>query len=331
MEAVHERGDAAARRGRLPAPLDLPVVREPAEARARAARRLRHRYPANPHFVRCAPAKSRIEYFHDAGASLGVWQALVGGRRANGRSACSRKPPGGLGAAVQLERARGDRSRHRRAATRSSRWRRPGRSAQERVPGGCVARCWIGWDSGRPPWTPTRPRSPTSRPAIRTASPTRRAPAFAPRPTRRCGEAYRISLAGWRAFERGALDEADAALGQAASRAPRDTGDPGAPRADPAGARRCRAGAADLRSQSSRPARAAPPIALAAAYAWSAEVFEARGRSSQARARIGYRSATHVLRGRLAAAATECRRAARSPRRECHANHGPRIYRSTHV
>jgi tetratricopeptide (TPR) repeat protein len=36
------------------------------------------------------------------------------------------------------------------------------------------------------------------------------------------GEAYRSSLVGWRAFERGALDEADAALGQAASRAPRD-------------------------------------------------------------------------------------------------------------
>src|SRR6185295_18421383 len=36
------------------------------------------------------------------------------------------------------------------------------------------------------------------------------------------GEAYRTSLLGWRAFERGALDEADAALGQAASRAPRD-------------------------------------------------------------------------------------------------------------
>ena len=35
------------------------------------------RYPGNPHFVQRVGRRSRIRYFHDAGAALAVWQAMV--------------------------------------------------------------------------------------------------------------------------------------------------------------------------------------------------------------------------------------------------------------
>ena len=124
-------------------------------------------------------------------------------------------------------------------------------------------------------------------------------------PDQAAGEAYRSSLVGWRAFERGALDEADAALGQAASRAPRD---------EVIQVRRARVQQARGDATSAlqtydaiiAAGQHASPIARAAAYAWSAEVFEARGDLQAARAR--YRSATHVFAAdsRLQ---RECRRA----------------------
>ena len=290
---------AAARRGRLPAPLDLPVVREPAEARPRAARRACGTGIPATRTWRCAPARSRISYFHDAGASLGVWQALADGAARTGDPVLSEAAgPDGRGGAV--ERARGDRSRRRRAGQGDRDGAGPAVRRKSRAPGGCVARCWIGWDSGRPPWTPTRPPSPTSLPAIRTASPTRRAPAFAPHPTRRRERriAPACRLARLRA---GSLDEADASLAKAASRAPRDQLIRVRPRACPPGderrrrrrsrptTRSSRRGRTPRRSRSRRPTRGAPRRSKHVAI------------SQGARAR--YRSATHVFAGdsRLAA------------------------------
>ena len=106
--------------------------------------------------------------------------------------------------------------------------------------------------------------------------------------------AYRTSLSGWRAYERGALDEASALLARARSAAP----DNAMIEVRLARVRQARhetdaALAAYDRVIAQRPE--APPIALSAAWEWSAELVEARGQIDAARAR--YRSATRVFGG----------------------------------
>jgi hypothetical protein len=102
-----------------------------------------------------------------------------------------------------------------------------------------------------------------------------------------------VSLGGWRAFERNDLATAASELGRARTMAPTDA------------MIRVRLARVTARTQADR-AQAefdaviasrpqAAPVALTAAYLWSAEILEARGARSQALDR--YRAATRVFGG----------------------------------
>jgi tetratricopeptide (TPR) repeat protein len=243
------------------------------------------------------------EYFHDAGASLGVWQALAEGAARTGDPVLS-EGAGRTGAAVQLnaleETDRGIAELDKVIAMAPA---RPfGARARARWLRGTLldrlGQRQAAVDAYKAAIADVPPGDPDGI-ADKARAGLRATPDLA------MGEAYRTSLVGWRAFERGALDEADAALGQAASLAPRDQ----VIRVRRARIQQARDDATSaLRAYdaiiAARPG--ASPIALAAAYAWSAEVFEARGDLQTARAR--YRSATHVFAAdsRLQ---RECRRA----------------------
>jgi len=302
METVHERGTLL--RGEADYQLHwiyLWYENQPKHA-LDLLNGLRNRYPANPHLAMRA-GEIEEQYFHDAGASLGVWQALADGAARTGDPVLS-EAAGRMGAAMQLnaldETDRGVTEldmviamapARPFGAMARARWLRGtllDRLGQRQAAVDAYKAALAGVPPGDPDGIADKARA-----GLRTT------------PDPAAGEAYRTSLVGWRAFERGALDEADAALGQAASRAPRD-------QVIQVRRARVRQGRGDTSSAlqtydaiiATRPQ--ASPIALAAAYAWSAEVFEARGDPQTARAR--YRSATHVFAAdsRLQ---RECRRA----------------------
>jgi tetratricopeptide (TPR) repeat protein len=122
-------------------------------------------------------------------------------------------------------------------------------------------------------------------------------------PDPRAAEAYRLSLAGWRAFEQKSFPAAETSLAQAEALAPGDA----LIRVRHARVRQAmndprQALAAFDQVIAARPTSA--PIALQAAYLWSGALLEAHGNVEGARAR--YRSATHVFAAdsRLGAEAT---------------------------
>ena len=106
-------------------------------------------------------------------------------------------------------------------------------------------------------------------------------------------QAYRVSLAGWRAFERDDLATAAAELERARTLAPADAMIRVRFARATAQAHADRALAEFDAVIAARPQAA--PVALTAAYAWSAELLEARG--ARAHAVDRYRAATRVFAG----------------------------------
>ena len=250
---------------------------------------LRERYPANPHLAMRA-GEIEDQYFHDAAASLSVWQALAEGAARTGDPILS-EAAGRTGAAIQLnaldETDRGLAELDRVivmaparpfGAKPRARWLRGtllDRLGQRQAALDAYRMALAELPAADPDGVGDKARA-----GLRNS----------PDPV--TSEAYRMSLIGWRAYERGALDEADAALSQAASRAPRDRVIQ-VRRARVQQARHDAASALKTYESIIAARPEASPLALAAAYAWSAEVFEARGDLQTARAR--YRSATHVF------------------------------------
>jgi tetratricopeptide (TPR) repeat protein len=289
METVHQRGTLL----RGEADYQLHWIYLWYEGQPRRAldllNSLRDRYPGNPHLAMRA-ADVQDQYFHDAAASLGIWESLVNGAVSTGDPLLS-EAAGRTGAAMQLNVL----DETDRAITELG---RVVTMAPTR-PFGALARAY--WLNGTmldrlglraqavdaykaavarlPPGDPDGIGE-KARSGLRNS------------PDAVAGEAYRTSLKGWRAYEQGALEEADAALTAAAARAPGD---------QVIQVRRARVQqarhdtAAALATYESIIARRphVSALALGAAYAWSAEVFEARGDLDTARAR--YRSATHVF------------------------------------
>jgi predicted negative regulator of RcsB-dependent stress response len=302
METVHERGTLL--RGEADYQLHwiyLWYENQPKRA-LELLNGLRERYPANPHLAMRA-GEIEEQYFHDAGASLGVWQALADGAARTGDPVLS-EAAGRMGAAVQLnaldETDRGLAELDRVLAMAPA---RPfGAQARAQLLRGTLLDRLGQRQAAAAAFTAALTAVPSGDPdgiAAKARAGLRATPDLA------AGEAYRASLVGWRAYERGALDEAEAALGQAASRAPRDQ----VIQVRHARVQQARQDAVSALKTYDAIIAARPhvsPLALAAAYAWSAEVLEARGDLQAARAR--YRSATHVFAAdsRLQ---RECRRA----------------------
>jgi tetratricopeptide (TPR) repeat protein len=302
METVHERGTLL--RGEADYQLHwiyLWYENQPKRA-LDLLNALRERYPSNPHLTIRA-GEIQEQYFHDAGASLAVWQTLAENAARTGDPVLA-EASGRIGAAVQLnaldETDLGLAELDRVIAMSPA---RPlGAKARARFLRGTLldrlGERQAALDAYRTALSEVPAGDPDgvadqARAGLRTT------------PDQAVAEAYRTSLAGWRAYERGALDEAEAALRQAASHAPRDQviqvryARVQQARRDDAAALKTYDALIAARPQVS-------PLALAAAYGWSAELLAARGDLEGARAR--YRSATHVFAAdsRLQ---RECRRA----------------------
>ncbi len=182
---------------------------------------LRARYPRNPLFIRAA-AEIEDQYLHDATASLRTYQTLLAATRA-GRVAEPglAAPTARLGIARQLDQLfETDAAlEHLRAIVDST----------PSDPGGALAQAHLqlGQALDR---LGSRPEAITAyRAAIATAPPgdalkiAERARAglrHTPNPQR--ARAYRLSLEGWRALERGALDDASRAIAESLALQPGD-------------------------------------------------------------------------------------------------------------
>ncbi len=291
MEAVHERGSLL--KGEADYQLHwiyLWYENQPRRALA-LIRDLHERYPGNIHFA-TRVAEIENDYFHDAAASLAVWHELADGAARTGDATLA-EASGRLGAAAMLDvLAESDRAMQEVQRVIAM---RPAR------PYGAVARAQ--WQRGTlldrlgdrrgaaAAYQAALGSLPDGDPdeiGDKVKASQRQSP-----PDPRSAEAYRTSLAGWRAFERGALDEAVTALGQAATLSPRDQLI--AVRLARVRQARGEVAAAMTAYDAIIAARPAPPLALAPAYAWSAAALEARGDLEGARTR--YRAATHVFGG----------------------------------
>jgi len=266
-----------------------------------ALERLAADYPSNPHFLQRI-GQVQVEYLHDAGRSLAAWQRLVAGAADSGDPTLAEvlgrigaaeqfdaladtdlgvaeaqrvlamapaRPVGSLGRAQVLLGRMLDRLGHRTEAVAAYR-----AAAAAPVPAG----------------DPDRVR-PQAREGL----------ARVPDPVE--AEGYRVGLSGWRAFERGEMKSAMTQLTRARSLTPLDA------------VIRVRLARVTARTQpdhalaefeaviAARPL--VTPIALTAAYAWSADLLAARGSRAQAVDR--YRAATRVFAGdsRLAEAARQ--------------------------
>jgi Tetratricopeptide repeat len=265
-------------------------------------RALAAQYPANPHFVERI-AETEAGYLHDHAASLKTWQAMVdhapqmGEPRlaaAMGRMGSARMldalyetdraveelhhvidsaPPAPFGVVAEAQLTLGqmtDRLGDRAAAVLAYKAALDAVSEEDPHEIAAAARAGI----RRPP------------------------------PDATAAQAYRLSLTGWRAFERGALDQAARALAGAATAAPGDT------------MIRVRLARVRAARKETEPALAefdriiemagqAPPVALGSAYFWSAELLEKRGRTEVALAR--YRAVGRIFGtdSRLTAAAAK--------------------------
>lgn len=291
MEAVHERGVLL--QGEADYQLHwiyLWYENEPKRAYA-LLRSLRERYPGNPHFVeRLADVDDR--YFHDAGAALADWQGMIDTAAKMGDPELA-DVEGRLGAATALdELAETDRAlaqvehvlataparpygaRARAEYLRARYLDRLGRRAE-------AVAAYRAAIAAAPPDDPDRVGD-KARAGLRTV------------PDPNAAEAYRLSLAGWRAFEQHSLQAADASLAKAEAMAPADT----LIRVRHARVRQAmNDGDAALATydQVITSQAAASPLAVSAAYLWSGALVEARGNLEGARAR--YRSAAHVFAG----------------------------------
>jgi tetratricopeptide (TPR) repeat protein len=262
---------------------------QPERGRA-ALERLHARYPHNPHFLQRLADVER-EYFHDRARSLAAWRRMVV-RASGGDLPQLAEARGRLGAADDLdalfetdraiEEARrvvalapssplGATARaHLRLATLLDRVgvrdeaMREYRAAITAIPAGDPDRIRRAADAGL-----------------------RAAPPAAP------ARAYRLSLEGWRAFERGDGVAARRLLAEARLQSPTDamirTRWARAHAAeDPAGA------LAELEAViAARPA--ITPVALSAAFLWSADLLARKGSTAAARDR--YVAATRVFAG----------------------------------
>jgi tetratricopeptide (TPR) repeat protein len=252
---------------------------------------LRRRYPDNPHFAQRL-AEIEREYFHDPAASLAVWQSMVEGASRMGDPQLA-EVAGRLGAAEELDRL--DETDRALDSARKALALRPER------PYGAGARAHL-LEGGMLDRLGERSEAMAAYNAALAAAPrgdpdgvadkARAGLRTAPDPAR--AAAYRTSLSGWRAYERGALDEGSALLARAASDAPGDAMiEVRLGRVRQARHETDAALAAFDRVIARR--SSASPIALSAAWAWSAELLEARGDTDAARTR--YRAATHVFGG----------------------------------
>ena len=253
---------------------------------------LRARFPRNPVFV-WRTAEVQDVYFHDRPAARNTFRALVAAAEARQVAAAPLAlARGRLGLGEQLAEL-GD-------ADRALEVLDPVIAARAGAPHGALARAW--YLSGlaqdllgrREPAVKAYQAAVSAAPAddpddLRGLARARLARA----PDARAGEAYRLSLEGWRSFERGALADAAAALDRAIALNPSDAatryrlGRLHLARGDTDGAR-----AEFERVIATRPAP--PPWILAAASLEAARIAERAG--DRARAITMYRSAA-AMRG----------------------------------
>jgi len=254
---------------------------------------LHARYPHNPLFLERI-AEVQVDYFHDPSASLAAWQELLTAALAGRLSpAALAATHARLGAAVRLDELyETDRAIELVNTVIRERPEAPYEAAAEayRLLGQFEARL------GRAPQAAAAYRA-----AIAAAPPrdpgriAERAGTAMRQPVDAgTGQAYALALRGWRAYERGALDEAERALDRALALRP---GDPVTlfrratvfrARAQPE-----RALALVGRAIAARPV--APPVFLARAYVARAELLESA--HDRAGALEAYRTASRVFGG----------------------------------
>ena len=252
---------------------------------------LRVRYPHNPLFPQRI-AEVQVEYFHDPSASLAAWQELLTQAQSGRMNAAPlAQTRARLGAAERLDELyETDRAIELVNAVIAER---------AAVPYGALARAHLlhGIFEDRlghaaaaaasyraalgavPPRDPARLASETRARMHRT-------------PDRAAGQAYALSLAGWRAYERGQLDEAERALDRALALRP---GEP-VTMFRRATVHRARAEADRAltllgRVIAARPV--APPVFLARAYVERAALLESS--HDRAAAIESYRNASRVF------------------------------------
>jgi tetratricopeptide (TPR) repeat protein len=180
---------------------------------------LDRRYPTNPLFLQLI-ARTDDTYLHDLPASAAAWQALLdralGGRlAAHVRGAEVRAR---LGLAAMLDQmAETDRAVDQLKAVLAS---------NPTDPPGARGRAALQLGQAYDRLGARDLAVPAYRTALAAAASddvrARARAALAAAPDARATEPYRLSIAGWRAFERGALADADADLGRAAALAPGD-------------------------------------------------------------------------------------------------------------
>ncbi len=250
---------------------------------------LRARYPSNPHFLQRI-AEVRETYFHDPAGSLAAWRTLAETASQSGAPEIA-EVTGRLGMAAQLDRLfETDRALEQLQQVLALKPRTPlGARAQAHLQLGLGLERLGRTDEARlalrtalaalPPGDPDEIGD-QARAALRRS------------PAGRQGEAYRLSLQGWRALETGAAEPALRLLEQAATLAPAD------------GMIRARLGRAYATHNDSEAAlrelnrviaarATVSPIALGSAYLWSGDVFRGRGDLHAAAER--YREAARVF------------------------------------
>jgi len=184
-------------------------------------RDLHARYPHNPLFTERI-AEVEDEYFHDVSASLAAWQdLLVAAQAGRVHAAPLARARAQLGAAARLDDLyETDRAIDLATAVIADRAAAPyGAQAQAQLLlGGFedrMGRAHLATAAYRAAIAAAPPRDPAgTADAARTA--------LRRRPDRVTGEAYALSLAGWRAYERGALGEAEQKLDRALALRPED-------------------------------------------------------------------------------------------------------------
>lgn len=256
-----------------------------------ALERLAARYPGNPHFLQRV-GEVQVEYFHDAARSLAAWQRLADTAAASGAPQLA-ETRGRLGAAEQLdalsETDRGVAEIRRVLALA------PARPIGARARGHVLLGRMLD-RLGQRDLAVAAYRAAAAAPVPegdpdRVGQQARLGLSRAPQPA--AAEAYRISLAGWRAFEQGDRTAAAAQLSHAHALAPTDAMIRVRLARVAAHAQPDRALAEFEAVIAARPQVAA--VALTSAFLWSAELLESRGHRAQAIDR--YRAATRVFAG----------------------------------
>ena len=252
-------------------------------------RDLHEHYPASVHFA-TRVAEIENTYFHDSAASLAVWRTLADDAARTGDATLA-EASGRLGAAAMLDAlAESDRALEQVERVIAMRPARPyGAVAKAQWQRGTLLERFgdhRGAVTAYQAALGSLPDGDADGIGEKVRASLRQTP-----PDPRTAEAYRTSLTGWRAFERGTLDQAAAALGHAATLAPHDPVI--AVRLARVQQARGEIPGAMTAYDAIIASRPAPPLALAPAYVWSAEALEARGDLDGARLR--YRAATHVF------------------------------------